>query len=190
MSTIADKPHLDLELGESRCSAAGETNGDSRASEIVRVSEKKSGEESVAVDLESGALKVERDCRICHLSLEAPDQTDLDVAIVLGCSCKEDLAAAHKKCAEDWFKIKGNKTCEICGAIAKNVTGPGPSEPDSIEHWSELNDATPPSRPTPHPTEIQNFWQGHRFLNFLLACMVFAFVISWLFHFNIHLRET
>jgi hypothetical protein len=29
--------------------------------------------------------------------------------IELGCSCKEDLAAAHKNCAEAWFKIKGNR---------------------------------------------------------------------------------
>lgn len=33
--------------------------------------------------------------------------------------------------------------------------------------------------------ETRSFWHGHRFLNFLLACMVFAFVISWLFHFNV-----
>ncbi|GFY84541.1 RING/FYVE/PHD zinc finger superfamily protein [Actinidia rufa] len=30
-------------------------------------------------------------------------------SIELGCACKEDLAAAHKQCAEAWFKIKGNK---------------------------------------------------------------------------------
>jgi hypothetical protein len=31
------------------------------------------------------------------------------IPMELGCSCKEDLAAAHKHCAEAWFKIKGNK---------------------------------------------------------------------------------
>ncbi|KAL4386351.1 hypothetical protein GQ457_09G030190 [Hibiscus cannabinus] len=35
--------------------------------------------------------------------------------------CKDDLAAAHKHCAEAWFKIKGNRTCEICGSTARNV---------------------------------------------------------------------
>jgi hypothetical protein len=67
------------------------------------------------VDLESGGLdmevhldnKTQRDCRICHLGLETREQ-ECGVAIELGCSCKGDLGAAHKKCAETWFKIKGN----------------------------------------------------------------------------------
>lgn len=70
---------------------------------------------SVEVDLESGISeikvnkdKVERDCRICHLSLES-DAPDSGIPIVLGCFCKGDLAAAHKHCAETWFKIKGNR---------------------------------------------------------------------------------
>jgi hypothetical protein len=52
--------------------------------------------------------KVERDCRICHLGLES-NSHESGVPIELGCSCKDDLAAAHKQCAEAWFKIKGNK---------------------------------------------------------------------------------
>lgn len=61
------------------------------------------------VDLESGVLgkNKTRDCRICHLGLEGNEQ-ECGVAIELGCSCKGDLDAAHKKCAETWFKIKGN----------------------------------------------------------------------------------
>ncbi|KAK6122073.1 hypothetical protein DH2020_044186 [Rehmannia glutinosa] len=131
------------------------------------------------VDLESGPVETKlhlatamRDCRICYLSMDTTNQ-DCGIPIELGCSCKDDLAAAHKQCAEAWFKIKGNKTCEICGSIAQNVAGVNESE--FIEQWNETNDAA----------ESRNFWQGHRFLNFLLACMVFAFVISWLFHFNV-----
>ena len=70
---------------------------------------------SFEVDLECGTpdIKVnleknERDCRICHLGLES-NAPESGIAIVLGCSCKDDLAAAHKQCAETWFKIKGNK---------------------------------------------------------------------------------
>ena len=70
---------------------------------------------SLEVDLECGVPEIqvhlaieERDCRICHLSLDAANQ-ESGVPIDLGCSCKEDLAAAHKHCAEAWFKIKGNK---------------------------------------------------------------------------------
>ena len=70
---------------------------------------------SFDVDLERGTpdIKVnleknEKDCRICHLGLES-NAPESGIAIVLGCSCKDDLAAAHKQCAETWFKIKGNK---------------------------------------------------------------------------------
>ncbi|KAI5584462.1 hypothetical protein POPTR_006G094000v4 [Populus trichocarpa] len=52
--------------------------------------------------------KVERDCRICHLGLES-NSHESGVPIELGCSCKNDLAAAHKQCAEAWFRIRGNK---------------------------------------------------------------------------------
>ncbi|XP_077216567.1 uncharacterized protein LOC143851126 [Tasmannia lanceolata] len=137
------------------------------------------------VDLESGVLgikvhlaKVERDCRICHLSLESANQ-ESGIPIELGCSCKADLAAAHKQCAETWFKIKGNKTCEICGATARNVVGG--NETEFMEQWNETSNVVVPAP----PTETRSFWHGHRFLNFLLACMVFAFVISWLLHFNV-----
>ncbi|KAM0011636.1 putative Zinc finger, RING-CH-type, Zinc finger, RING/FYVE/PHD-type [Helianthus debilis subsp. tardiflorus] len=56
-------------------------------------------------------LKVEKDCRICHLSLDANSEEsgNYGIPIELGCSCKDDLAAAHKHCAEAWFKIKGNR---------------------------------------------------------------------------------
>ncbi|CAK8541808.1 unnamed protein product [Lathyrus sativus] len=126
--------------------------------------------------------KVEKDCRICHMGLES-ESHESGPPIELGCSCKEDLAAAHKNCAEAWFKIKGNRTCEICHSVARNVYS---ANEDSTEHVIDSTNTTASSTlstaaPTP---ETQRFWHGHRFLNFLLACMVFAFVISWLFHFN------
>lgn len=77
------------------------------------------------------------------------------------------------------------RTCEICGSVALNVVGV--NEAEMMEQWNEANEnATRMVTAAPvHPAETRNFWQGHRFLNFLLACMVFAFVISWLFHFNV-----
>lgn len=69
----------------------------------------------VEVEIECGApeikvqlAKAERDCRICHLGLES-NSHESGIPIELGCSCKDDLGAAHKNCAEAWFKIKGNK---------------------------------------------------------------------------------
>ncbi|KAH8506043.1 hypothetical protein Peur_044672 [Populus x canadensis] len=130
--------------------------------------------------------KVERDCRICHLGLES-NSHESGVPIELGCSCKNDLAAAHKQCAEAWFRIRGNKICEICHSTARNVVLA--SDIESIGHLNETNNgmdtattAVSASIPT---AETRSFWQGHRFLNFLLACVVFAFVLSWLFHFNV-----
>lgn len=141
----------------------------------------KNGVAEVKVHLE----KVERDCRICQLSLEM-DGSDQEsgIPIELGCSCKDDLAAAHKHCAEAWFKIKGNKICEICNSVAQNVVGP-----NDIESAQQANETSANAASTTVPfsstTETRTCLNGHRFLNFLLACMVFAFVISWLFHFNI-----
>ncbi|GMI80817.1 hypothetical protein like AT5G05830 [Hibiscus trionum] len=144
---------------------------------------------SLEVDLEYGVVEskpnlgkeMERDCRICHLTLD-PTNHESGVPIELGCSCKDDLAAAHKHCAEAWFKIKGNRTCEICGSTAKNVVAAA-IDAEATEPWNIAATGTAPA--TVHATETRNFWQAHRFLNFLLACMVFAFVISWLFHFNV-----
>lgn len=69
-----------------------------------------------SVDIESGVHEfnivsetTERDCRICHLSLQVGG-SDMEsrIAIQLGCSCKNDMAAAHQHCAVTWFRIKGN----------------------------------------------------------------------------------
>jgi hypothetical protein len=49
-------------------------------------------------------------CRICHLGPEdgvsaAPGSE----VIRLGCGCKDELGAAHRQCAEAWFRIKGDR---------------------------------------------------------------------------------
>ncbi|TVT96670.1 hypothetical protein EJB05_35802 [Eragrostis curvula] len=139
------------------------------------------------IDLEAGLAeiikaspeKAELNCRICHLGLESA-AAEAGAGITLGCSCKGDLSYAHKQCADTWFKIRGNKICEICSATACNVVALG--DPELSDQWSEANNTAAVQAPQ---AETRRFWQGHRFLNFLLACMVFAFVISWLFHFNV-----
>ncbi|CAN4115980.1 unnamed protein product [Withania somnifera] len=111
------------------------------------------------------------------------------ISIKLGCSCKDDLAAAHRHCAEAWFKIKGNncfsKTCEICNSIALNVVGPNDVESTQQANESNAVATSAVSASVSATSEARTCLNGHRFLNFLLACMVFSFVISWLFHFNI-----
>ncbi|XP_055831675.1 uncharacterized protein LOC129900687 [Solanum dulcamara] len=148
------------------------------------------------IDLESGELemklhnKEERDCRICHLSLlksggissggDQVKETSGGMAIELGCSCKGDLGAAHKQCAETWFKTKGNTICEICGTNALNIVGEQMTEANNTTGATLAASAAPVAL-----SETRGFWHGRRVMNFLLASMVFAFVISWLFHFNI-----
>lgn len=78
------------------------------------------------------------------------------------------------------------RICEICGSTAQNVACM--NETEMTEQWNDSNDSIAVAAAVPvgsRGADSRNFWQGHRFLNFLLACMVFAFVISWLFHFNI-----
>ncbi|KAE8671913.1 hypothetical protein F3Y22_tig00111877pilonHSYRG00044 [Hibiscus syriacus] len=190
--------------GEQRNQTGNEEQEDGRCSlsttEIIKERETCSmsgtcSSSSLEVDLESGVVEprpylaneTETDCRICHLTLD-PNNHESGVPIELGCSCKDDLAAAHKHCAEAWFKIKGNRTCEICGSTARNVVA-AVTDTDMTEPWKQANDSTAAAATTVpatiHAAGTRTFWQGHRFLNFLLACMVFAFVISWLFHFNV-----
>ncbi|CAL0307612.1 unnamed protein product [Lupinus luteus] len=197
MLVTEDKSHVvvvNIDNGcEGCCSDEEQRSTLDSGAEIVGVSEKvrrsSASECSKELDLEDTVsdvkvhlAKVERDCRICHLSMDMTNH-ESETPIELGCSCKDDLAAAHKHCAEAWFKIKGNKTCEICGSIALNVAGA--NEVQITEQWNEVNDASIVQTGPAPPAETRSFWKGHRFLNFLLACMVFAFVISWLFHFNV-----
>ncbi|KVH94840.1 uncharacterized protein LOC112518037 [Cynara cardunculus var. scolymus] len=142
-------------------------------------------DEGKVVIVHLGMKLDKRDCRICQLSLV--DDGDGD-AIELGCCCKDDLAAAHKHCAETWFKIKGNKICEICNSIVSNLVVPNET---LLGHGTMDVNPVATSVATAHVSAAtairggRGCINGHRLLNFILACLVFAFVISWLFHFNI-----
>ncbi|CAN8316974.1 unnamed protein product [Cochlearia groenlandica] len=126
------------------------------------------------------AETAERDCRICHLGVERE-------GIELGCSCKEDLAIAHRQCAETWFKIKGDKICEICQSVARNVAGANEMFV-STEEERELRNGEETAAGATTTVVVENNnnrWQPQRVVNLVLACMVFGFFISWLFHFHV-----
>ncbi|MCD7467057.1 hypothetical protein HAX54_004250 [Datura stramonium] len=189
----------DSDSDQSWHSPLGSMDGISAHCEQQPLRDKQRGSMSLSdeeIDLESGELelklhnKEERDCRICHLSLlksggissggDQVQDASGGMAIDLGCSCKGDLGAAHKQCAEIWFKTKGNTICEICGTNALNIAGEQPNEANNATVATLAAAAAPVT-----PSETRSFWHGRRVMNFLLASMVFAFVISWLFHFNI-----
>ncbi|OVA15161.1 zinc finger protein [Macleaya cordata] len=119
----------------------------------------------------------EKVCRICHLSGDRPSEApDL---IPLGCRCKDELGIAHRHCAEAWFKLKGNRCCEICGEAAKNITGVWDNR--FMEEWNERRyDGTSGNS----SDRRCGFWRGQPFCNFLMACLVMAFVLPWFFRVN------
>ncbi|KAK4342440.1 hypothetical protein RND71_038256 [Anisodus tanguticus] len=55
-------------------------------------------------------------CRICFVELG--DESEI---FKMECSCKGDLALAHKECTLKWFSIKGNKICDVCKQEVRNL---------------------------------------------------------------------
>ncbi|CAA6665642.1 unnamed protein product [Spirodela intermedia] len=134
--------------------------------------------DSVVLDIKGDAGKgpgggewgSEKLCRICHLTQERLEGSESSELISLGCGCKDDLALSHRHCSEAWFKLKGNRTCEICGLVAKNVTGV--EDGGFLEEWSERRSGD------------ARCWRSQPLCNFLMACLVIAFILPWFFRVN------
>lgn len=56
-------------------------------------------------------------CRICFEELSEEHGETLKME----CSCRGEMALAHKNCALKWFTVKGNRTCDVCGLEVRNL---------------------------------------------------------------------
>lgn len=71
------------------------------------------------------------------------------------------------------------RMCEICGETAKNVTGLGDNR--FLEEWNERRFS---GLGTNTSERNVGCWRGQPFCNFLMACLVIAFVLPWFFRVN------
>ncbi|KAJ7569416.1 hypothetical protein O6H91_01G077100 [Diphasiastrum complanatum] len=113
------------------------------------------------------------ECRVCQSNLG--NESDCGEAMELGCACKDDLSVAHRRCAETWFKLKGNRICEICGVSAANVVGI--KDVDLMSFLQERN----PNRPADR-MEAQRWWKRMPLCNLLITLIIAAILLPWMFH--------
>ncbi|KAM3748391.1 hypothetical protein ACB098_05G105300 [Castanea mollissima] len=163
---------------------SGELGSSEASTKEVKKSVFELEKSSCVIDVKCGSGKGfvenrdgERVCRICHLSSEQSSDATTSVTdnatigtmedlIQLGCGCKDELGIAHNQCAEAWFKLRGNRLCEICGETAKNITGIGDS--GFMEEWNESRYTSVSSNSSDRGGGC---WRGQPFCNFLMACL-------------------
>lgn len=148
-------------------------NGDSRG---------KKGDVVVDVNDDNGRSRNSDDqenlCRICHFSDD--DSTGGSELIKLGCDCRGELGLSHRNCADAWFLQKGNRVCEICGKMAKNIGSSDDSASDSARMMMELSEIRLVIETLDSSDESSRRCKVS-FCNFLLGCLLLAFFLPWFF---------
>uniref|UniRef100_A0A0E0KZN9 RING-CH-type domain-containing protein n=2 Tax=Oryza punctata TaxID=4537 RepID=A0A0E0KZN9_ORYPU len=122
-------------------------------------------------------------CRICHLGGGGGDdelaaESGSGRLVRLGCGCRGELAAAHRRCAEAWFSVRGNRRCEICGETAENITGCGGGGKEFMKRWH----ATAAIDGEGSSKACSGFCKSQSLCNLLTACLIIVFVLPWLLH--------
>lgn len=131
------------------------------------------------------AAEGETVCRVCHLGLSSGNSE----SIVLGCACKQDLSRSHKDCAEEWFKIRGNTVCEICGETAKNVqivdlpatVDRSEGAPSTGGLQQQMRGGGGGTTTTTTMNRLRYLWANQLIRNCLLATMIVVFMVPWFF---------
>lgn len=124
----------------------------------------------------------QRVCRVCHLSSKESGMSTAEL-IELGCGCRGELGDAHSQCAEAWFRVKGNRMCEICGETARNVSGGCDNR--FMEEWNEGRWIDGGDSNGREDGSRRRCLQGQPFCNLLMACLVIAFILPWFFRVNL-----
>ncbi|XP_057796200.1 uncharacterized protein LOC131012293 [Salvia miltiorrhiza] len=131
----------------------------------------------VAIKEDSGS-KREKLCRICHFSDdESSGESQL---MTLGCDCRGELGVSHPNCAALWFSRKGNGVCEICGKSAKNINLSNSEAVENAMLRMEMNEIRMVIEAIDSSNESSRRCKMS-FCNFLLACLLLAFLLPWFF---------
>lgn len=100
-----------------------------------------------AVLLGAGSSVSSDSSMTCLICLEPIDPTDTQGVVHMGCMCKGAAAYRHKDCLDEWLRVKGNTTCDVCGADMKVEMPPPPPVPGyvifpDLDHGFETQWAT------------------------------------------------
>lgn len=77
------------------------------------------------------------------------------------------------------------RSCEICGLTASNITGVADNR--FMEEWNDSGIVSSGGNGvggTSSSERRRGCWHGQPLCNFLMACLVIAFVLPWFFRVN------
>lgn len=134
-SRSVDEPDTDSE--PSRAPTSNVTDGDDasaeEAEEISQAPPAQNAPDDASSSLHSAHSSVSSDASAtCLICLDSLDPSDTRATVHLGCMCKGAAAYRHKACLDQWLTVKGDTTCDVCGAEMKVPLPPPPPVPGYV----------------------------------------------------------